>query len=148
MILFTGEMFLFFLTNLEGDSCMLYSVFCIIYYVFHSAFCILYHLFCFNSAFCILYSAFCILYHLFCFPFCILYSVFCILYSVFCILYSVSFILFSILHSVFCILYGGGLVQLHFPPNPSPAVLLRRPLLSSIHCADRKLVFLNILWKI
>ena len=44
------------------------------------------------------------------------------------ILYSVSFISFSILYSAFCILYGGGLVQLHFPPNPSPAVLLRRPL--------------------
>ena len=67
VILFTGEMFLFFLTNLEGDRCMLYSVFCIIYYVFHSA---------------------------------------------------------------FCILYGGGLVQLHFPPNPPPAVLLRCPPLS------------------
>ena len=36
------KMFLFFLTNLEGDRCMLYSVFCIIYFVFHSVFCILY----------------------------------------------------------------------------------------------------------
>ena len=43
------KMFRFFLTNLEYDRCMLYSVFCIIYFVFHSALCILYSVFCMEA---------------------------------------------------------------------------------------------------
>ena len=46
------------------------------------------------------------------------YSVFSLVDSALHILYSV----FCLVDSALCILYGGGLVQLHFPPNPSPAV--------------------------
>ena len=70
------------------------------------------------AAFHILHSV-CMMHSTFC-----LYGVFYIL-SVWCVLHSVHSV-FS-LYGAFCILYEGGLVQLHFPPNPSPAVSRRPP---------------------